>query len=79
MKLRTFIDQLDDGLWIRVFDKDRVQHDFLCADYIGWYDPVMEEIKPFLNKQIDDRVWVEVRKDPETPRRRVPIVCIQLM
>ena len=47
------------------------------ADYIGWYEPVMEEIKPLLNKTFGDDIYLEMCKDPEDGRR-VPTVCVDL-
>lgn len=78
MTLRSFMGQFFDETWFRITDLKGRVHDIWNADYIGGYEPVMEELGPMLRKTIEDDVSVEIHADPERPRRRVPMVCVQL-
>ena len=78
MTLGNFMNQFFDETWFRITDLKGQVHDIWCADYIGGYEPVMEELDPMLRKTIEDDVSVEVHTDPEDSRRRVPMVCVQL-
>ena len=79
MTLDKFINQFFDETWFKVTDTDGTEHFFWNADYIGSYEPTVEELLPLLPRQINPEVTVCVKKSPEDPKRRVPMVCIELI
>ena len=77
MKLKTLLNVITDETLVRIKKPDGEIVWLWMADYIGWYEPVMEEIKPLLNKTFGDDMYLEMCKDPEDGRR-VPTVCVDL-
>lgn len=65
MKLREFLNQIYDEVWVEIKVSKRKKFDLWVADYIGWHGAVMREIMPYLDRDIVDEVYATVEKDPE--------------
>lgn len=81
MKLKSLLDSVYDEVWVRVefqnFENDKPPREPLevwGADWIGGYEPTLEEVKPYLHKDIDDLCIVN-HKHPERKGKRVNMIC----
>jgi hypothetical protein len=54
--------------------------DLWSADYHGGHEPTMEEVGPYLEREIGgDGFFIIERKHPELYNRNVPMICVPLM
>ena len=78
MTLADFVYHLDDETWVGiglpVADGGGMVV-FWVADYVGGYGMTMENISPYLDRDIYDDVYLEMFDDPETDER-VPRIVI---
>lgn len=78
MKLKTLFDHAFDETWIKVKVKDGDEtHFFWSADYIGAHPDVMPELEPLLGRTFDE-FWLEYGRDPENPKMRTAMLCVEL-
>lgn len=78
MKLRELLDEAFDETWVRIAKPDGKRVDLWVADYIGGYEPVMDELEPLLDSETDGEFMLEIDKSPETGKP-VPIMVVTLM
>ena len=78
MTLQDLMDNAFDETWFCVVTPDGEEHMFWNADYLGSYDETMEELEPLLEREFED-FDVVTRNDPESPRRKVPMVRVPLL
>lgn len=65
MKLREFLNQLYDETLVKIEVSKGKKFDLWMADYIGWYEPVMKKVRPYLDRDIVDEVYTTIEKNPE--------------
>lgn len=73
MKLEKLMDQAFDEVWFCVVTPDGEEHYFWNADYLGWHQDVMPELKPLLKREFDEFDLV-TRPDPENDAINAPEV-----
>ena len=79
MTLRNFLNIVYDETWVKVEFEDG-KHEPLYvwgADWIGGYEETLEELAPFLSRQVDDLCVVE-ESDPERPDETVQMLNVTL-
>lgn len=73
MKLRTLMDRAFDEVWFCIVSPDGEEHLVWSADYIGGYEPTLEELEPLLDRGFDEFDLI-MRKDPESDAVNAPEV-----
>lgn len=74
IKFKTLLDLANDEMWVRLNDEDVPA--IWVADYIGCHEPLMEEIRPYLDKPVEE-YWLETFEDPERGDE-APVLVVQL-
>lgn len=77
MKLEELLNAADDETWFRIKEPHGEIHEIWVADYIGGHEETLEELRPLLGCEFDDRFRIERHKDPEEGKT-VPMVCVDL-
>ncbi len=78
MTVEDFLNVVYDEQWVRlVFDDSSHENhiDVWGADWIGGYEPTLEELEPWLNCEVDDMV-VEENDDPELDGETAQMICV---
>jgi hypothetical protein len=79
MTVEEFLDIVWDEQWVRLTFEDESHDthiDVWGADWIGGYDGTVDEVRPWLEYEVDD-MKVETHKSPETGDD-VQMVCVTL-
>lgn len=81
MKLEKLLEEADHEVWFRIVDEDTGEKlDVWSADFHGAHESVMPALAPLLKREIGGAgFYLTTGTDPETGRRRVPIVVVPLM
>ena len=82
MTLRDLMDVAFDECWFLVVEPENGnQHHFWNADYIGGYKEVMEELAPFLDREVQsfnaEMIWDPEPEDPEVVDK-IPAIWVDL-
>ena len=78
--VEDFLNIVYDEQWVRLVfdDESHDSHiDVWGADWIGGYEETLEELAPFLSRQVDDLCVVE-ESDPERPDETVQMLNVTL-
>lgn len=83
MKLREFLNQIYDEVWVKIKVSKRKKFDLWMADYIGGYEPVMKDIEPYLDRDIIEEVYTTIEKNPECEDEddedaMCGVICVEL-
>lgn len=78
MKLREFLNQIYDETWVKIKVSKSKKFDLWMADYIGWYEPVMKDIEPYLDRDIIEEVYTTIEEDPENEGEEAAVICVEL-
>jgi len=78
MKLKEFLNQVYDETWVSIKVSKDKKFDLWMADYIGWYEPVMKDIEPYLDRDIIDEVYTTIKEDPENEGDEAAFICVEL-
>lgn len=78
MKLKDFLNQMYDETWVHIIPPKGKTVKLWMADYIGWYEPVMKDIEPYLDRDIVDEVYTTIEEDPENEGEEAAVVCVEL-
>lgn len=78
MKLKEFLNQIYDETWVKIKVSKNKKFDLWMADYIGWYEPVMKDIEPYLDRDIVDEVYTTIEEDPENEGDEAAVICVEL-
>ena len=73
MKLRTLMDHSFDEVWFCIVDPNGEEHLIWNADYVGGYEPTLEELEPLLDRRFEEFDLI-TRKDPELTAVNAPEV-----
>ena len=73
MKLRTLMDRAFDEVWFCIVDPSGEEHLIWNADYVGGYEPTLEELEPLLDRRFEEFDLI-TRKDPESTAVNAPEV-----
>lgn len=72
MTLNDLLLHANEEMWVRI----EGEGEYWTADYVGEYEPVMEELRPILGREVEE-YWLEQFKDPDRGGI-APILCIAL-
>ena len=78
MKLKDFLNQIYDETWVKIKVSKSKKFDLWMADYIGWYEPVMKDIEPYLDRDIIEEVYTTIEDDPEDEGDKAAVICVEL-
>jgi len=78
MKLRDFLNQIYDETWVFIKPPKGKTLKLWMADYIGYYEPVMKDIEPYLDRDIVDEVYTTIEEDPENKGEELAVICVEL-
>lgn len=82
MKLRELMDRAFDETWFCIVTPDGEEHYVWNADYLGGYEPTLEELEPLLDREFDEFELV-VRDNPEAEdvanADKVPMVWVGVL
>jgi hypothetical protein len=78
MKLRDFLNQIYDETWVFIKPPKGKTLKLWMADYIGYYEPVMKDIEPYLDRDIVDEVYTTIEEDPEIEGDKAAVICVEL-
>lgn len=78
MTLEDLMGAAFDETWFRIETGKKKHIDVWNADYIGGYEPTLEELEPFLGREVEE-FHLKTIKNPERPRSKTPCIFVYLL